>query len=101
MPKIAPSSTRPPHFLSNLIPPNTVGLLALALVLLPLALTGMKQLLFPLVGQLTPLFQGEALSLPLYFYIKAITFGILLLLTVSQVSLRLGVMSCCMGKALP
>ena len=72
-----------------LLPPKVVPLLVAWLLLLPLTLLGGKLLLEPLLGQADQLLHGEALSLPLLYYLKAGTFGLLAVLGLGQIGLRL------------
>jgi hypothetical protein len=83
------NSTATTQLYKWLLPPKAFPLVVAWLLLLPLSLLGGKQLLEPLMGQADQLLHGEALSLPLLYYIKAGTFGLLAILGVGQIWLRL------------
>jgi hypothetical protein len=59
------------------------------LLLLPITLLGGKLLLTPLLGQADQLLHGEALTLPLFYYVKSGAFSILAILGLGQLWLRL------------
>ena len=72
-----------------LLPPKVLPLVVVWLLLLPITLLGAKLLLEPLIGQAYHLLHGEALTLPLLYYLKLSTFSTLALLGLGQLWLRL------------
>ena len=84
-----PKTHTPPHAFYWLLPTKALPLILLWLCLLPIVLLGGKLLLEPLLAQLDPILHGESISLPLLYYLKVGSFGLLSVLGLGQLWLRL------------